>query len=240
MTEASAVAALATLLADHSRAAMCLAMLDGRAWTAGELAAVAGVGAPGASEHLTRLVAAGLVVEERTGRHRYVRLAGPEVATLVEDLSAYASPETVPRQNRTSMREVRVRNQLAAARTCYDHLAGRLGVALLDAMAARGLVDLEYGVSVTASGTKWLARLDAPPSPPSRRSPARLCLDWTERRPHLAGAAGAAVLAAALDHSWLERLPATRAVRVTAPGARAFDDLLGIDTAIVTGRRVRR
>lgn len=127
MTDAAAVrvAALAALLGEKTRASMCLHLLDGRAWTAGELAKATGVGAATASEHLDRLVSGGLLAEERQGRHRYVRLAGPEAAALVEQLAAASGPVPAP----TGYSGVRAGERLANARTCYDHLAGRLGSA---------------------------------------------------------------------------------------------------------------
>ncbi|WP_336026500.1 ArsR/SmtB family transcription factor [Geodermatophilus sp. FMUSA9-8] len=131
---AASLARFAGLLADRSRAAMCLALLDGRAWTAGELARHAGVARSTASEHLTVLVGAGVLTERRQGRARYVELAGPEVAAALEDLGALAGERERP----TSLRTVRADARLAEARTCYDHLAGRLGVAVLGSLASRG------------------------------------------------------------------------------------------------------
>src|SRR5262249_30557400 len=133
---AHSLARLAGLLADETRAAMCLALLDGRAWTAGELARHTGVAPSTATGHLDRLLDGRLVVQQRQGRHRYVRLAGPDAAWLVESLAAHAGPAT------TAIRSLRAANAataIAAGRTCYDHLAGRLGVAITDAMTRRRL-----------------------------------------------------------------------------------------------------
>src|SRR6266508_3730069 len=132
MTSSAQLAGFAGLLADDTRAAFCLALLDGRAWTAGELARHASVARSTATEHLNRLIAGGLLTEERQGRHRYVRLAGPEVATLIEDLSAFLTPAPTPPR---TLRAASASAAMARARTCYDHFAGRLGVALTDAMA---------------------------------------------------------------------------------------------------------
>ncbi|WNI21538.1 winged helix-turn-helix domain-containing protein [Streptomyces sp. ITFR-16] len=221
----SPLAETAALFADRTRAAFCQALLDGRAWTAGELARHAGVSASTASEHLSRLVAGGLLTEERQGRHRYVRLAGPEAAALTEALSAYAPDTPRPPNLRASVRQ----DAEARARTCYDHLAGRLGVAVADAMTARGLVTAN-GPTVTPAGRTWLAgTLDYHRPPGSRRPLVRNCLDWTERRPHLAGALGAALCTAALDRGWIRRIGSGRAVKVTPAGATAFRELLGVE-----------
>ncbi|MFE7843464.1 ArsR/SmtB family transcription factor [Streptomyces sp. NPDC057474] len=221
----SPLAETAGLLADRTRAAFCLALLDGRAWTAGELARHAGVRASTASEQLTRLVEGGLLAEERQGRHRYVRLAGPEAAALIEALASYAPDATRPRNLSHSVRL----DAEARARTCYDHLAGRLGVALADAMIARDLVAADSGLSVTPAGRNWLAETLAYRHPEDTRRPlVRSCLDRTERRPHLAGALGAALYAAAMERQWVRRVGSGRAVKVTPAGSEAFRELLGM------------
>lgn len=221
------VALLAALLADDTRAGLCLALLDGRAWTAGELARQAGVAASTASEHLSRLVAGGLLVEDRQGRHRYVRLASPEVARLLEDLAGHAPGVEPPVR---SLRAARTNAALARARTCYDHVAGRLGVLLLDALADRGLVDRGAGLSVTPDGLCWLDSLglDVAGLRTARRPLVRDCLDWTERRPHLAGGAGAALCRHFMDNDWLRRRCDGRALLVTGAGERGLQSLLGI------------
>ncbi len=222
----SSLAETAGLFADRTRAVFCQALLDGRAWTAGELARHAGVRPSTASEQLSRLIEGGVLTQERQGRHRYVRLAGPEAAALVEALAAYA-PE-VDRPRPRNLRESVRRGAEARARTCYDHLAGRLGVTLADAMVTRGLVATDSGVAVTAAGRAWLADALGYEQPRGARRPlVRTCLDWTERRPHLAGALGAALCAAAFDRGWLRRVGSGRAVQVTPAGAEAFHRLLG-------------
>ncbi len=148
------LAALAGLLADDSRATFCMALLDGRAWTAGELARHTGIAASTASDHLTRLVAGGILVERRQGRHRYVALADARVAQMLEDLTAHLEP--APEHPRT-LRAISVEAALAGARTCYDHLAGRLGVAIADAMTRKGLIDQTDGIALTEAGGAWLA-----------------------------------------------------------------------------------
>ncbi|MGM1061641.1 winged helix-turn-helix domain-containing protein [Saccharothrix sp. Mg75] len=218
---AEELAGLAALLADRTRACFLLALLDGRAWTPGELAAEAGVAPSTASEHLARLVDGGLLVRRSQGRHRYVRLAGPEQAALVEGFLAYLGP-TAPR--RTGLRAVTADEALRRGRTCYDHLAGELGVAVTDAMTARGLLTADLGL--TGAGRAWLADLGF--TPPPRRPAARACLDWTERRSHLAGAAGAHVCAHLHREGWVRRIGTGRAVRLTAAGETALHDLLGL------------
>ncbi|MGG7573254.1 ArsR/SmtB family transcription factor [Streptomyces sirii] len=223
------LARLAALLADRSRASFCLALLDGRAWTAGELAAYAQVAPSTASEHLTRLIEGGLLVERRQGRHRYVQLAGPHVAELLESLTAQLDrPAEQPR----GLRAVNASAALARGRTCYDHLAGRLGVTITDAMTGRGLLDQDGGFALTDAGRDWLTDelgIDPTALRTGRRPQARGCLDWTERRPHLAGAAGARLCDRLLDRHWVRRVGSGRAVRLTHDGATALRDLLGID-----------
>ncbi|MFF1461217.1 ArsR/SmtB family transcription factor [Streptomyces sp. NPDC058330] len=224
--QASRLAALAGLLADETRASFCLALLDGRAWTAGELARGAGVAPSTASEHLGKLVAGGLLTEERQGRHRYLRLAGRQVAQLVEELAAHAGPG--PQAPARSLRAASVGNALARGRTCYDHLAGRLGIRITEAMTERGLLRQDTGFALTEDGLEWFGALGRPLDASARRPLARGCLDWTERRPHLAGAAGAALCRHALEAGWCERFGTGRAVRATPGGLRALEELLGI------------
>ena len=223
---ATAVARLAALLADPTRARLCLALLDGRAWTAGELAAEAGVAASTASAHLDRLVQGGLLVQERQGRHRYLRLAGPREGALLEQLLDHVGP---PPPGTGSLRAVRASSELRAGRTCYDHLAGRLGVAVTDAMLDRHL--LTEALTPTAAGARWFDDLGAALPEVARRPSGRPCLDWTERRPHLAGVAGAMLCAAAFDRGWVRRTGTPRAARLTASGRRALQDLLGVGSA---------
>ncbi|MEU5940480.1 winged helix-turn-helix domain-containing protein [Micromonospora sp. NPDC047548] len=226
-TDGRRLADLAALLADDTRAGICLALLDGRAWTAGELARCAGVAASTASEHLTRLVRGGLLVEERQGRHRYLRLAGPAVAQLIEDLAGHAPPAQRPAR---SLRAATADAALAHARTCYDHLAGRLGVRLRDALLTCGLLDGADGLALTSAGRDWLADLGVEPLRGSRRPLVRDCLDWTERRPHLAGALGAALCRRFAELGWTAR-GSGRSVRVTPAGVAALAEVLGIGPA---------
>jgi DNA-binding transcriptional ArsR family regulator len=200
------------MLADSTRATVCLALLDERAWTATELAKLAGVSRPTISEHLNLLVDGGLLSEVRQGRHRYVKLAGPETAELLEGLAALAPRRPTAA---TSLAGASKRDAFARARTCYDHFAGRLGVALTDAMTERGLLDWSEGVALTPEGNAWLDELGIVVEPRRGRPAVRSCLDVTERRPHLAGAVGAAMCAHALRQGWVTRIPGGRALKVT-------------------------
>ncbi|MCX4583225.1 helix-turn-helix transcriptional regulator [Streptomyces sp. NBC_01481] len=221
------LAALAALLADETRASFCLALLDGRAWTSGELARHAHVAPSTASEHLGKLVAGGLLAEERQGRHRYVRLAGESVARLVEELAAHTAP--APDASPASLRAATTRSAMARGRTCYDHLAGRLGIAITQALTARGLLHQDNGFALTAQGIAWFGELGLTLERKGRRPLVRSCLDWTERKPHLAGLAGAELCRHALDAGWCVRIGSERAVKVTADGERALAELLGIE-----------
>ncbi|WP_225822150.1 ArsR/SmtB family transcription factor [Streptomyces naphthomycinicus] len=225
--QAAGLAALAGLIADRTRAACLLALLDGRAWTAGELARHAGVAASTLSEHLGKLVAGGLLAEERQGRHRYVRLADARVAQLVEDLAAQVRVPAAAERPR-SLRESSAGAAMARGRTCYDHLAGRLGIAVTDALTRRGLLRQDTGFALTDAGVEWFGTAGIALDLSSRRPLVRACLDWTERRPHLAGAAGAALCRHALDAGWCVRIGSGRAVKVTPSGERVLDSLLGI------------
>jgi DNA-binding transcriptional ArsR family regulator len=227
-SDGTSIARLAALLADPTRAGMCLALLDGTAWTAGEPAGTTGVARSTASEHLDLLVGGGLLAEERQGRHRYLRIATPAAAQLVESLAVQAGPGAAPR----SLRAVTAGEAMARGRTCYDHLAGRLGVAVLDALVDRDLVTVRRGVALTEAGQRWLADLDVDVDDLARqrRPLLRSCLDWTERRPHLAGSIGAAVCSRFTDEGWVER-GTGRTVRVTDSGSRALRRLLGLTPA---------
>lgn len=222
VTSASDLASLAALLADETRAAICLALLDGRAWTAGELAAHAGVAPSTATEHLHRLIAGGLLVERRQGRHRYVQLAGPAVAHLLEDLSAQTEPRPTTARG---LRAVTANAALRRGRTCYDHLAGQLGVAVTDAMTQAGLLDQTGGFALTPAGRTWLTETVGV-LPASKRPLARGCLDWTERRQHLAGLAGARLCETFVGNGWVVRIGSGRAVRLTTNGRTALSDIL--------------
>lgn len=236
MASTAKFAAVASLAGDPARAAMLQAMMDGRALSASELARVAGITPQTASSHLTRMTDAGLLAVEKQGRHRYHRLAAPAVARLVESimrLAAELEPTRTPLV--VGPRDVALR----AARTCYDHLAGRLGVALADGLVAAGHVELDSDAGiVTTSGLELLARigidaesLTAGRVAKNRRVLCRPCLDWSERRPHLAGALGAALCRLSFDKNWIRRVDGSRAVTVTPKGERALRETLGVRLA---------
>src|SRR6266702_463143 len=214
------IASAAALIADSTRAAILRALLPDRPLAAGELARLAGVSAATASFHLAKLLEGGLITVIRQGRHRYYRLAGHEVAAALEALGLI-SPGLPVR----SLRQSREAAALAEARTCYDHLAGRAGVALFDALLQGGILTgsgtgTAAAYEVTAHGADTLADfgVDVAEVRQSRRRSAGACLDWTQRSPHLNGALGAAVTARLLQLGWIERGPSRRAVRVTGPG----------------------
>jgi DNA-binding transcriptional ArsR family regulator len=223
------VAGVARLIGEPARAAMLDALLSGRALAAGELGRVGGVSPATASEHLARLREGGLVEAVAAGRHRYYRLAGPEVAHALETL-ALISPRVPVR----SLRQSRAAAALAVARTCYDHLAGQVGVAVHDALVSRGaLAAGGDGYRLTDDGTELLTSLGVDVSAAStrRRAFARPCLDFTERRPHLAGALGAAICTRLLADRWLVRaVPDERGLRVTPRGHTALATYLGVQT----------
>lgn len=207
---------------------MLLMLVDGRAHPAGELAHCAGVTAQTASSHLAKLLAGGLLSVAREGRHRYYRLAGPRVVSLLEHLASIGPTE--PMRRRAPNREV---ERLAFARCCYDHLAGNLGVAITKAMLSRGYLAQGDGKAfiVPPGGIEWFAHLglDVERIPPGRHGIACQCLDWTEREHHLAGPLGTHFLARACDLGWFERPPSTRAVDVTAKGWQALQAHLGLE-----------
>jgi DNA-binding transcriptional ArsR family regulator len=215
------LAAVAALVAEPARARMLTALGDGRALPASALAAEAGVAPSTASGHLAKLVDGGLLAAESNGRRRYFRLRGPEVAEALEGLARVA-----PREPVRSLGQATRIEALRAARTCYDHLAGRLGTALMDALLGRGLVADEH---VTEMGIVTLRGLGIDlDAIPGRRPLFRSCLDWSERRPHAAGKLGAALAARALELGWVERLDGSRALRVTPAGETGFADAFGV------------
>jgi DNA-binding transcriptional ArsR family regulator len=225
-------AEVAALAGDPGRAAMLHALMDGRALTASELARVAGIAPQTASGHLARMTAVGLLVPEKQGRHRYHRLASPAVAQMMESIMQVAADlEPGGRSLTVGPRDAALR----AGRTCYDHLAGRLGVALTDAMVGRGYVELETDAGlVTEPGMEFLARigidaetLAARRGKRSGRVLCRPCLDWSERRPHLAGAVGAAICAHCFNQGWVRPIDGTRAVAITPKGQCVFREQFG-------------
>ena len=227
MTNAPDIAEIAALLGDPARANMLSALMDGRALSAGELAYAAHVTPQTASAHLAKLVDARLLAGDRQGRNRYFRLASAEVARLIEAIMAVAVARA------SHYRPAWMRDEaLRSARTCYDHLAGRLGVALADHLAARGHVLLDAdGGAVTAAGTRFFDEfgLDLADAAGKRRRFCRPCLDWSERRPHLGGAVGAALARRCFALGWIERLRDSRAVAITPVGRDGFFTNFGVE-----------
>ena len=221
------ISQIATLVGDPARANMLSALMDGRALTATELAYLAGVTPQTASSHLSKLAEAELLSQAKQGRHRYYRLASPLVGQMLESIMAVA--ETGPARYRPHWKGGEA---LRAARTCYDHLAGRLAVGIADALVAHGHVVLaDDGGEVTAAGQMHLADLGidiGAIAARQRRAFCRPCLDWSERRPHLAGAVGAALCARAFELGWIERIKDSRAVSVTRAGSHGFAQAFGL------------
>jgi DNA-binding transcriptional ArsR family regulator len=228
MSRLPSVAGVASLIADPARAAMLIALVDGRALPAGELAYAAGVTAQTASSHLAKLLDGGMVAVESEGRHRYYRLAGAHVAQALEQLAAIRPAEPVKRKALSPQgRELRF------ARCCYDHLAGQIGVAVTKALEDRGFLvaadDKKF--EVTAAGVGWFGGVgvDVTALKPTRRGLARQCLDWTERTHHLAGPLGVAFLGALCDSGWLRRSQRSRIVHVTPKGRLEMKRQLGVE-----------
>lgn len=219
------VAAVAALIGDPARSRMLLALLGGRALPAGELADAAGVTPQTASAHLNKLRAGGLLALEAQGRHRYYRLTGGGAARLLEELTGFAAGGEPPNLTRPALED---EDPLRFARTCYDHLAGRVGVALSDALVASGaLVPAGRDYRVTRAGAGTLAGLGVEVASLARRRRhlARRCLDWTERRPHVGGAVGAALAGVMVERRWVVRTPGSRALHVTPGGLRGLEGL---------------
>ena len=222
------IATVAALIGDTGRAAMLTALADGRALPAGELAAAAGLSPPAASAHLARLTDGGLLAVEREGRHRYYRLAGPGVAAILESLACYAGQPIRPGAARTPKARA-----LRRARTCYDHLAGELGVAVATALEDRGLLAPADGkrLDVTPSGAMWFGAvlgIEATALRPGRHGIACRCLDWTERQHHLAGPLGTQMLRRCCDLGWLTKTPSSRVVQLSPSGRDSLHQKLGI------------
>jgi DNA-binding transcriptional ArsR family regulator len=223
-----AIAAVGELIGEPARAAILIALLDGKSRTAGELALTANISAQSASAHLSKLVDGGLLKMDRSGRHRYYSMAGPDVAHALE---ALGSISTLPRSHVVATR-ARVPDDMYTARSCYDHLAGRIAVELSDALEKSEIIrpcgkqDYELG----RAGRAWFANLgiDVDSLRRSRRAFARQCLDWTERRPHVAGALGAALCSRLIALGWIASRRDTRALRITPRGVRELHSRLGV------------
>lgn len=225
---------VASLIGDASRAAMLTCLLGGKALPASELARAARVTPQTASSHLAKMVEGGLLVHESYGRHKYYRLANAEVGQALEALSVIA-----PRKAVRSLRESDQSKALCFARTCYDHIAGEVGVAMTERMIAMGaIVEDAQDFVVSTKGAQWFRRfgVDIDQLRQGRRHFARQCLDWSERRHHMAGALGAAMTERMFELRWIERVPGGRALHVTGIGLRGMDKEFGIVFNSVDGR----
>jgi DNA-binding transcriptional ArsR family regulator len=221
------VAAVTRVLANRARMAMLELLMDGRAHSAGDLAREAGVALSTASGHLSALARAGLVQAEPAGRQRRYWLSRPEVARAIEALAVIA-----PRRRVSSLRAASAAERLRQGRTCYDHLAGRLGVGITDALLARrALRGSDSGFDLTGEGERLLGRLgvDVGAAREGRRAFALACLDWTERRSHLAGALGAELCDRLFELGWVERRGSGRAAALTQEGSARLRGLLELD-----------
>ena len=224
MSIALDMAEVASLIGDVARANILATLLDGRASTALELALAANVTPQTASAHLAKLVEGSLLTVDRQGRHRYFRLASPQVARTLETIMDLAA-STTPRHRRP----LRMASDMRRARTCYDHIAGEIGVAITDALLARGAVVLEGEAGeVTPEGHAFFeaAGIDLSPGR-SKRVFCRPCIDWSERRPHLGGRVGAAICTACLDRGWLARRRNSRTLTITPEGMTALPAVFG-------------
>jgi DNA-binding transcriptional ArsR family regulator len=222
------IAMIAALVGDPARANMLTALMSGRALTAGELAHEAGVTPQTASSHLAKLEAGGLIEQEKQGRHRYYRLSDPDIASVLEGLEGIAARAGHLRV-RTGPKEPALRR----ARICYDHLAGDLGVQMLDSMKKQRLVrQSKQGIELTTEGTRFLAKslqISAETLAHPRRPTCKACLDWSERRHHLAGTLGAAMMTRFTELKWAARdtAPGSRVVNFTRNGEKRFAALFG-------------
>lgn len=220
------MATAAELFADRTRAELVAALLDGRALAAGELARAAGVSAPTVSAQLRRLLEADIITVETQGRHRYYRLTDARVGQAFEALAALAPTRPVH-----SLRQSRASAALHRARTCYDHLAGKIAIRLTNCLLQRQVLEQHEDTYVLGDNSEDLTAfgLDLPALTKARRSFAHPCLDWSERHYHLAGTLGAALLTRMTELGWLNRHPSNRAVTITAPGHRGLREAFGCD-----------
>lgn len=221
------VADPAALIGDPARAAMLCALMDGGELTAGDLARRGGLAASAASAHLAKLVAGGLLAARASGRQRLFRLAGAPVAHALEALAAIAPPVRI-----AALSQSRISEELRTARTCYDHLAGRLGVGVTEGLMCRGLlVAGADGFALPRKGATYLTEfgVDVEAARASRRRFANECLDWSERRSHVAGALGAAICDAFLVRRFVERRSANRSLRITPAGGAWLLKNLGVE-----------
>jgi DNA-binding transcriptional ArsR family regulator len=226
MTADVRMAEIAALVGDCTRANILTALMGGRALTAGELVAAAGVSPQTTSGHLAKLTDGRLIACVRQGRHRYYRIATPRVAEMLEGIMGVVA-DSAPRHRPASKLDDALRN----ARTCYDHFAGKLGVGLTEALCASGhLLLSEDGGQMTDKGVAFLGQFGADliEARSRRRIFCRPCLDWTERRPHLGGSVGAVLAERCFALGWVERMREGRALLITPKGRRGFGDTFGL------------
>jgi DNA-binding transcriptional ArsR family regulator len=223
MKDGPVIATIAALIGDPARANMLTALLDGRALTVTELAGAANVTLQTASGHLTKLHDAGLLIGEKQGRHRFFRLSGDDIAQVLEALMGVAQRTGAVRV-RTGPRD----DALRTARVCYDHLAGERGVDLMNGLVARGLIEGDDTPVVTDEGRGAFAAfgIDLTALETARRPVCRRCLDWSERRSHLGGGLGAAILSSMIQRGWVVRIEG-RVLRFTALGQSGFVSQFG-------------
>jgi DNA-binding transcriptional ArsR family regulator len=217
---------ISTLICEPARARMLWNLLDGRAYTAGELAIAADVSATSASNHLTKLLEANIVKVEIQGRHRYFSFATPEVAYVIEALANLASNKSPKQERQITTQGVKY------CRTCYDHLAGYVGVTIVEAMESRGyLAKFEREYQVTELGWTWFSQFDIIQEElkNNRRPLTRQCLDWSERRPHLAGLLGSLFLEKIVERKWFKPVNFSRELVITAKGSKELNELLGVN-----------
>ncbi|KAF6573733.1 winged helix-turn-helix domain-containing protein [Paenibacillus sp. FSL M8-0228] len=227
MSTKSNVAMIASLVSEPSRAAILTALLDGRFHTASELAHMAGIKPQTASFHLAKMTEAHVVTVEKQGRHRYYGIQDPEVARVMESFLSIAPPVPIKSFKQASENEA-----IRLARTCYDHVAGQLGVQLMNFFMQKGILSEDQdGLHITDQGETFFTdfQIDLTKTRQKRRSFSHKCLDWSERRHHLAGALGSAILDRLFELHWIERLPTTRAIRITAEGKRGFKEIFSIE-----------
>lgn len=218
------IAALASAIAEPTRVMICTCVLDGRAWTLTELSRALGLPMSSTSEHVSILIDRGVLAERRQGRHRYVQLASADIADWLEHTGALAGQRVESAS--TLVAKTRDRH-LLEARTCYRHIAGKLGVRLFAALSAHGWID--EAVTVTDSGREAIAEawgIDVPTTATSARPVTRRCLDWTERRTHLGGWLGDELCREFLDRTWITRRPSSRALKLTPAGRESLDWIL--------------
>jgi DNA-binding transcriptional ArsR family regulator len=239
MVAAANMVEVAALVGDTARATMLAALMSGQAMTGTELAFIARISRSTASEHLARLTEARLVTALKQGRFCYYRIASPLVARMLESIIAVAALEVPARYQPRSMKD----EGLRFARTCYDHLAGQIAVAIADALVAQGHIVLsEDGGEVTDGGAKYLTAFGADLSSRvrSRRIFCKPCLDWSERRFHVAGLVGTEICRRCLELGWVMRQRDTRALRVTPAGQRGLADTFGVELWTAPDARAER